>query len=220
MTNIPTCIICLDTPQIENPLYLLACGCKIGWFHDECKNNWLTHAGQQSVTLHCPACRQLVSLKTNYCFDWRAGPEQNYLAYTLLLYIGEWVLSTSLWYSGAEYAYILGLQSTLILCLPFMFYTNKNIFFYLNHIRGRSVYICLYILINILFFNRYIHTDPQKTFFHLSVPGGFQTLLLLLTHCQREVIRVPTDPLFPFAISREVLLASKCSALSAERLEG
>ena len=103
-----------------------------------------------------------------------------------------------------------------------MFYTNHNIFFYLNHIRCRAFIYGLYVLFHILFFNKTIQENPWKTFYHLSIPGSLQTILLLLTHFQEPVpgIQREQNPLMPFAISRElVLVAVKRAPLPAERDE-
>jgi hypothetical protein len=210
-TQYKSCVICLDSPKDNDPLYLLACGCKTSWFHELCKNNWLSH--QQSYILHCPTCRRFVPMKTNYSFHWKAGPEQTYLVNTLILYFGEVFFSISLQYSGVSYAFTIPLESTLILCLPFMFYTEKDIFFYLNHIRARSIFLCGYLLTSFLFFQKNLNANI------IIIPSILQTILLLITHLQQQVPTRHINPLFPFAISREVILAAKCSALTTERDE-
>ena len=218
MENPPDCIICLEPPLDKSPLLLFTCGCKVGWFHDSCKNNWLDfQANQGNLNLNCPACRRIIPMKINYSFDWRAGPEQYYLCQTGLLFTGEVVLSISLIMSGITNAYIIPLQSVLIFCLPFIFNSPHTIFFYLNNIRIRSVIICVYILFHLCFLFQSIHKNPLRTFYHLAIPGTLQITLLLLTHLQNNSVYV--NPLLPFAISRELILAAKCSALPAERNE-
>jgi hypothetical protein len=212
------CIICLEPPLPQNPIFLLACGCKVGWFHDSCKNRWIDFQTDFDV-LRCPACRRPVPMKINYCFDWRAGPEQYYLSTTSVLLGCEVILSCSLVFSGVQYAGFIPLQSVLIFCLPFMFPNKNSIFFYLNHIRARAAYYGLYILFHMFILHISVHEKPWRTYYHILFPGLFQCVLLLLTHCQNPPYPY-RNPLFPFAISREVILVATQSApLATERNE-
>jgi hypothetical protein len=222
MTAPHECIICLEGPLAQNPLYLLACGCKVGWFHESCKNRWVDYELNeytiQTNSLKCPACRRRVPFKTNYCFDWRAGPEQKRIWITGTFILNEICFGTGLMVYNVGFGYFIPLQSLVILCLPFVFNTNRSIIFYFNHIKARSVLIAFYNL-TAFFMGNTFEKNAWRTFFHLMTPLTLQFLLLFLTHLQEVPLSYRVNPLFPFAISREVILASKCSALTAERDE-
>ena len=180
------CCICLSTADIQNPLQLLACGCKASWFHQTCENQWLSSmSAEQSPT--CPICRRQPAMKINYCFSYSAGDAQKFLWHTL--------------YSAALFEIPLLLytrritpilQSSALILFPAVIPCHRDIQFFLLNYRLRlilDIFLCYFLLydptdISMLITYRYVHL----------------AMIPIVTYSKNSVF-----PLFPYAISREIV---------------
>ena len=180
------CCICLDSSHIQNPLQLLACGCKASLFHQSCENQWLSSISAEKVPT-CPICRRQPAMKINYCFSYSAGEAQQFLWHTL--------------YSAALFEIPLLLytrritpilQSSALILFPAVIPCYKDIQFFLLNYRLRlllDIFLCYFVLydptdIGMIITYRYVHL----------------AMIPLVTYSKNSVL-----PLFPYAISREIL---------------
>ena len=118
-----SCLICLDGPQEENPIYLLSCGCKTAWFHRSCQMNWMSHITSQ-YPLKCPTCKREVPMHLHYAFHQSFGLAQRKLYVITFLCAAESFLALSLWF---QYTFETGMQLPETLLIP----TQSLILFYL-----------------------------------------------------------------------------------------
>lgn len=142
------CLICLEPAVPNNPLMLLQCGCRTSWFHESCEHLWISSLAPVASIL-CPACRRPISLKTNYCFAWTAGPDQ------LKLWVCGALGSLELLYvllAGTTTFYLFGCTAYILL-LPFWW--PKTIWYYdgyvshaLIHFGGETLILALCFLQN------------------------------------------------------------------------
>ena len=150
------CCICLSPPSENSPLYLLDCGCKVGWFHQACEYEWLSHIPLADFSPRCPACRRPPKMKTNYSFSPFAGKPQKELWFTLFYTSVESSCSFFLLVKGISWAWILPVQSLGICLIPFLKHSDSDLILYLKLIRAK--YSLQLIQLSILFFFIFLFT--------------------------------------------------------------
>ncbi len=201
-----TCLICLDPIAPDKPLWLLNCGCKNGWFHPSCENEWLDSLprGHQARIL-CPMCRQPVEMKTNYCFAWTAGPEQARLWVAGVGLVAEFLYAAVGTYLGGHNLLYLPTSSALILLLPFVsprliWQFDGYVFHLLVHLGGEAsvAFLC------------FAQHPPFTQVIDLQlVVAAFHIFLVYLVHLiehQNQWHRTKNlaDVFDSYAISREI----------------
>lgn len=198
------CCICLSPPSENSPLYLLDCGCKVGWFHQSCENEWLDHIPLADFSPRCPACRRPPKMKTNYSFSPFAGNPQKELWFTLVYISAESACAGFLLFQGFSWAWILPIQSAGMGLIPFLKYSDSDLLFYLKLIRGKYSLQLTTLIFSLLF-----HIPLQSTYPILEKIGFGLYFLIFLFHVCR--ISAPphergpvVHPLTSFAISREI----------------
>jgi hypothetical protein len=171
------CLICLEPPLPNSPLLLLACGCKVSWFHESCEIRFLETC---QIPIRCPVCKRMVPLDTNYSFHIRAGPIQRVFWNIILFTPFEFLI----WH-------ILPVQTVLFFCIPYMIKTEYSLDFFLLH-----AYIKQLIVLSTYF----IDFKLQTIILFFSC---FHVLLVFMAQIQAWPAG-HRDPLEPFAISRQV----------------
>lgn len=131
--GLPSCVICLEEPEEGNPLYLLACGCRVAWFHCSCEYAWLSQ--QRMFPYQCPTCRRITPMITNYSFSYWAGDDQKYFVHTLATCGAYTLYFTISSFTQYKHLYSLGLQEIAILTLPFILPSWNDLSYYLFHMR-------------------------------------------------------------------------------------
>ena len=146
------CCICLAEPKERNPLALIACGCKGGWFHAECENNWIDWGGNP---LLCPVCRRVPTVHTFYSFHRSIGDIQHYLWRCILMSGFELSFYTYESYTGIRHAIAVPALSILFLLLPFCLPTNKPYSYYIVNTNLHNFYTLFsYTLSNFLLYTK------------------------------------------------------------------
>ena len=130
------CCICLDASSKKNPLQLLDCGCKVSLFHKSCEEQWLN---QLKDVPKCPICKRFVQLTYNYSFLYSAGEDQLYFNIIALLYVLELLIYVSL------NRYIEPIQSTIIIVLPCIIPSHRDIIFYFKNYHTHIILKVIYI---------------------------------------------------------------------------
>ena len=206
----PTCCICLEGIHDGESMYLLACGCKISWFHMACENQWLN---SYEYPYSCPTCRRIVPMKTNYSFSYYAGNDQKILWNVLVMATVEGI---SMGFS--QISWILPAQTAVILATPFVIYSNRSLSYFLHCVFSKFIMqylIILFVQIKMPYYSALILAQNI---------GGLQIFLIFLTHYVNYrsdgLGYVWVDPYIPYAISREVLHASLITKPVASALEG
>lgn len=200
------CIICLEEATPDNPLWLLKCGCKTGWFHSSCEGMWLSSITSGSIL--CPACRRVVQLKTNYCLIYTAGPEQ------FRLWVCSLGLTGELFYAcvGAALGYrnllYLPASSAILLTLPFV--SPRLIWTFDNYVIHLLIHFGLE---SSIFFLCFLQNSPYHQVIDLQlISAGLHFFIIYLIHiveCQNagRLVKTYQDLFSPYAISREILHA-------------
>ena len=179
----PDCLICLEPAQADSPLFLLACGCKVSWFHLPCELRFLeTCRGPIS----CPVCKRRVALQTNYCFSPRAGPIQRLLWNVII-------------FTPVEFAIlpILPVQTVLLFCIPFMIKSEPTVDFFLLHAYGKQLLVISAFFFDTFFYTRFMPIILVSTYVHVFIN-------LLVQIQARQGLVFSREPLEPFAISRQI----------------
>jgi hypothetical protein len=173
-----TCIICLGD---SSPLHLLACGCRVAWFHSDCESRWLS--SMNVFPPSCPVCRRTVKYKIIYSFAWSTGIHQKHLWHVANLFFLESSFSSFLALAdGGSRALLIPLQSSFILLYPFVFKTKHYYNFYLLiynlKLIGYSIFFFWYFFIR--------ERTPFDTFSwmmtnQLGLYGGIYSLCFIFT---------------------------------------
>jgi hypothetical protein len=107
----------------DNPLIVLECGCKHSFFHIPCSNEWLGYARTDTLPT-CPLCRGDVQMKTNYCFSFTAGEEQEFL-WNSLAHVPITIYSYFLLVdNNVRLRFLFPLETYLLLAIPFILKNN------------------------------------------------------------------------------------------------
>ena len=175
-----TCIICLDPPLPNSPLLLLACGCKISWFHRPCELRWLSTC---QSPISCPVCKRIVPLDTNYCFHPKAGPVQSIFWNVILFTPFEFLIWN-----------ILPVQTVLFICIPFMIKSEQSLEFFICHAYIKQLLVFSTYFIDLRLFPVILFC----TCFHVFV------VFLIQVNSYITIDFIPRNPLAPFAISRQI----------------
>ena len=206
-----TCLICLDPPLKESPLFLLACGCKCGWFHESCEREWLERVPlydyYHNGTPPCPACKRVPRMTTNFSFAYTAGPAQEYAWQTLWIFCGEIGLTVSLFAMGGRWAVCLPLQSYLTLLLPFLIPSRRDVLFFIQRLRYKYMLFLSYVFLRFVVHHQLLHTNAKESSLHLAWIGNmyfFCLLLASLNQWQEMPRGQRMHPFASFAISREM----------------
>ena len=195
------CCICLETPKKDNPIFLLDCGCREGWFHMVCENRWLSF---QQGMVRCPTCRRDVPMMINYSFWIEAGEDQQRLWYCLGLLLCETVMSRIFDIAIAPY------QTLAILLLPFIIPSTSNMTTFIYHVYfNKSLQFVVYV---------YTRSDYIFSLSMYILIGYLYVFLLYYLHIciyiRNRYNNIRVNPLLPYAISssvihREVLMTTK-----------
>ena len=184
-----SCCICLEGPGKE-VMFLIACGCKGGWFHASCESQWLN---AYNYPYSCPTCRTLVPFTTFYSFSYNSGEEQKLLYNTLKMVAVEIIL-----FGFKKRTYFLPSQSLTILITPFIIYSNHSLPHFLECIWVKN--IVQYTLLG--FASSDIILDVSKYF------GIIYILFLYITHYLHYVDLRKNyrhlEPLMPYAVYRQI----------------
>jgi hypothetical protein len=212
--DVPCCVICLDEPNDDAPLLLLACGCRIGWFHEPCEHQWI-HS-QRDMPYACPACRRPVPMITNYSFSYHAGDEQKYLAHTLLLTSFSLVYFSTVSFIQYKYLFTLPLQQVLILTFPFLRKSWHDLTYFLFHAR---VHLCV---TSFCYWMALLDRPGSSLFVSTVFVGYLHLLAIYLVHIVEWQNHAPfrRDPFLPYAISREVLHVELITKTTTDAREG
>jgi hypothetical protein len=196
------CCICLEGPEKDN-LYLIACGCKQGWFHASCEDQWLD---TYKYPYSCPTCRSPVPLKTVYSFLSSSGEQQKFLQSTLKAVVTEIVL-----FGFQEKTYFLPSQTIAILIIPFMIRSNHTLPDFLQCIWVKNV--CQYIFLSFI--------TNEASLNLVKYTGMLYIALMYFSHYTTQYLdRTPVlDPLQPYAIYREVIHADSIIQPPSDTLE-
>lgn len=210
-----TCVICLDGPLKDDPLHLIACGCKTAWFHRACQMRWMTNTPVAIQQLKCPTCKRSVPMQYQYAYHASFGEAQQRLQRIFFLISAECLLALSLW---GQYKYSTGhdlpetlfipAHSLLLLHMPNMLHSQYDILNAMKYVICKNglqvVYLCMYM---------YRHTGLHPIF---TIPNHVQMLIVIgFLHLfafgiriaeSRFGRRVPlVDPLGPFVIGYDTL---------------
>lgn len=203
MTDI--CLICLDEAKEKDALYLLHCGCKVGWFHLECENNWIDMSREP---LKCPACRRQPSIHCTYAFHYSVGPDQSFLWITAGMVGAHTLFFASISYLYIGYAICLPFQTLILLLPPFMFRTSWDMNYYLFHIRLQILLTTLTTLYGLYFWSTRQMIYPDfvffYNFFHIVsfIHVFFVNALSWFDSCSPT--RTKVNPFEPYVISYEI----------------
>jgi hypothetical protein len=216
--ELPSCIICLEEPKQNDPLFLLACGCRVSWFHQLCEYAWLSEA--RVFPYSCPTCRRPIPMITNYSFSYWAGEDQHYLYHTLGIYSLYFLYFIGASFIQYRHFYILGLQEGVILTMPFVLSCWNDISYYLFHVRFHIVSTTFMYTVS------FLEVPEKKEFLYtlVLIVGYFHLGILYLVHFQeiqnRPAYLIRRDPFAPYAISRELIHADSIAKPPADTREG
>ena len=201
--GLPSCVICLEEPEEGNPLFLLACGCRVAWFHRSCEYAWVSQ--QHIFPYQCPTCRRITPMITNYSFSYWAGEDQKYLVHTLAACGAYTLYFTICSFTQYTHLYSLGLQEIAILTLPFILPSWNDLSYYLFHIRFHLLSTSF--VYSLAFLGP---VEKREPIYFYSVLVGYihlSVLYIVFLHewQNRPSFLIRQDPLNPYAISREVL---------------
>ena len=135
-----SCCICLDSPQPNNSLNLISCGCQGAWFHKDCENMWLFSVSCKGQ-IRCPICRQDVPFRVIYNFS------HPVIRLMKILYVIELFL----------YGAVPILQGTAVLAFPLLLPCSIDFLVFATHYSIHSVLDMFFISEKQQIFFRYIH---------------------------------------------------------------
>ena len=195
------CCICLEGPEKE-AMFLIACGCKGGWFHGSCEDQWLD---TYKYPYSCPTCRRHAPFNTVYSFLSSSGEEQKFLHKTLKAVAAEIIL-----FGFQEKTSFLPSQTLAILTMPFIIRSNHTLPHFLQCIWVKN--ICQYIFLSFI---------TNETSLNIIKYTGIAYIgLMYFSHYTQYVDRARAlDPLQPYAIYREVIHADSITQSPPDTLE-
>lgn len=209
-----TCLICLDGPQVENPLYLLNCGCKTSWFHRSCQMSWIEHNPLSHLPITCPTCKRPIQIQLFYEFDPSFGEAQRQLRLCSALVAAESFLAVCLWFqyttaTGMDLPEVLLIpcQSILLFYLPNILHSEYDIMTSMKHVFYKNAIQVFYILFYQLR-SKYSasHLIPAHVFFlvfmgmlHIVGQAG---MILISRYNHSDRVR---DPFFPLAVGYDTV---------------
>jgi hypothetical protein len=191
--NTIVCMICIDNPSKENPIYLLSCGCKQSWFHESCKNLWIS---KTEHPLCCPICKRKIQMKWNYCFSYFAGPYQKQLWHCAICFFFEFLYA--IYYNF----YSLPIFTISTLSMPFMISSPRTLRFFVNTVQLKY-FIHSFYFIYVLLLEKNILNINLNFLFYSSI---IQYLVVCINQMNDK--RPSVDPLIPYAISCDVIYVS------------
>jgi hypothetical protein len=197
-----TCVICLEEATEEQPLYLIACGCRGSWFHPSCEDSWISN--HQHMPYSCPICRRYVPMLTNYSFSFWAGEEQQRLLLTLLAFTMNTLGLLYLSYSVYPYFYVLPIQQGLILIFPLLVPSWNTLAYYTFHVRTHVCVTSFFLSLGFL-----QSVEKREPIYSGTLMIGYLHILvvyiLYVQESQMPAVLPPRDPFEPYAISREII---------------
>lgn len=198
------CCICLEGPE-KGQMYLIACGCKSGWFHVLCEGQWLN---AYKYPYSCPTCRRPVPFTTVYSIWYSSGEEQQFLHKTLKTVAVEIVL-----FGFQGKTAFLPLQTLAILTIPFIIYSNSTLPYFLRCIWIKNVF--QYVFLSFITSDMTLNIAKYIGLFYIS--------LLYISHYVQYVNERNTyrhvDPLMPYAIYHEIIHAESITESPSDTLE-
>lgn len=197
----PPCCICLEGPEKDH-LYLIACGCKGGWFHASCEGQWLDI---YKYPYSCPTCRRPVPFKTVYSFSYSSGEEQKFLQRTLKAVAAEIIL-----FGFQGKTSFLPSQTLAILTMPFIIRSNNTLPDFLRCIWVKNV--CQYIFLSFLTNDLSLNIVKYTGIVYIALMYFSQYTQYV--DCARTL-----DTLQPYAIYREVIHADSITQPPPDTLE-
>lgn len=184
------CCICLDSATKKESIRLLDCGCEGGWFHKTCEMEWMESL--EDFDYPCPTCRRDAPLLTNYSYSCYSGSEQKYLCFMGVIMCVEYIATL-----GRPIVWIFPWQSMSMLVIPFVFYSNKTLPFFLKNIFFHNAMNASFAYL--VFYDK----ESYALFFDFCTTIGFlQLFFVCLFSLYPFEYRI--DPLSPYAISREI----------------
>ena len=185
------CCICMEPGIHDNPLIVLECGCKHSFFHIPCSNEWLGYA-RTDILPTCPLCRGDVQMKTNYCFSYTAGEEQEFL-WNSLAHVPITIYSYFLLVdNNVRFRFLFPLETYLLLAIPFIL---KNNIRYTNYLYAFRMSTCIELLLG-----------QNVNSFHFVCLLKYTILVYCLYYSYKKR-NAFADPLLDYVISREVLFS-------------
>ena len=186
-------------------MYLIACGCKSGWFHVLCESQWLN---AYKYPYSCPTCRRPVPFTTIYSIWYSSGEEQQFLHKTLKTVAAEIVL-----FGFQEKTAFLPSQTLAILTMPFIIQSNHTLPNFLRCIWVKN--ICQYLFLSLM------SDDVSLSF--IKYTGVIYIALICFSHytqyMNRAIPYIVVDPLQPYAIYREIVHAESITESPSDTLE-
>jgi hypothetical protein len=188
-----TCIICLDSPQQGNPLFLLHCGCRTAWFHESCETNWMEHL--HTTEPKCPTCRRDIQFHFKYSFAYQDGLNQRYLWWIASLFFCELVMCTMFSVEHLLHqAWYLPSQSILIVSFPLILSSKNDILYYLHHLRYRYLVFLMSWFIHVFKYKKLLSLYPDNTLNLLIFSGFLHIIGLVLqeihNYCSHDHYRI------------------------------
>lgn len=176
-----TCIICLDSPQQGNSLFLLHCGCRTAWFHESCETSWMEHLQLVDFPPKCPTCRRDIQFRLKYSFAYRDGINQRYMWWIASLFCCELLMCImfSIEHSLHQ-AWYLPTQSILIISLPLVLPSKNDVLYFLHQLRYRYLVFSMGWVFHVLKYKKLLSLYPDNTLNILILLGFLHIIGLVL----------------------------------------
>jgi hypothetical protein len=178
-----TCLICLDPPLDQNPLFLLTCGCNTAWFHESCENLWLTHQSTDEIP-KCPTCRRFITFEYKYSFHYKAGINQKYFWWCCSLVLIDFFTAFVFLLDGLTQAIYLPLQSCFILTIPLVSKSRYDLLYFLHQIRYRYLVFAMSWVIHVFKYKKLLSLYPDNTINILVFVSSLHVICLLIQEIQ------------------------------------
>ncbi len=196
-----TCIICLDSPQQDKPLFLLQCGCRTAWFHTSCETIWIEHLQPSDFPPKCPTCRREIEFQFKYSFSYKDGVNQRYLWWISSLVLCELFMCSVFSFDKLlNQAWYLPAQTAYIVSLPFIIPSKNDVLYFLHQLRYRYLVFSAAWCIHVFKYRQLMSLYPDNTL-NLLIVFGFAHILGLTLHefqnyCSHEHYRM--EPFISF----------------------
>jgi hypothetical protein len=211
------CIICLDAPQKQNPLFLLTCGCRTAWFHDTCEKEWMEHL---TYPPKCPTCRRIIEITLQYSFAFHHGINQQYFWWIASLFCIEVCMASTFTFSDYYQVWNLPCQSIFILSIPYISSSKNDLLYFLHQLRYRYIVFVIAWFIHIIKYKKLISLYPDNTFNMLIIVGAVHVFSLIIQEFQNycSPFHYSVDPHTAFTIGytfphKEILLFRESSPI-------